>query len=74
MRDAEWKPSSLSRLPSTENKIAFSRQAYNDAVMQYNNKREMFPSNIIAGMFDFAEETYWKIVDAQERAVPKVKF
>src|SRR5262245_42577290 len=41
-------------LTSTENRIAFARQAYNDSVMDYNNKREMFPSSIIAGMFNFA--------------------
>ena len=41
-------------LTSTENKVAFARQAYNDSVMAYNNKREVFPSSIIAGMFDFA--------------------
>ncbi|MBI3179605.1 MAG: LemA family protein [Deltaproteobacteria bacterium] len=61
-------------LTSTENKIAFARQAYNDAVMHYNNKRQEFPSVIIAGMFNFKEEPYWRIEDAAERAVPKVSF
>jgi LemA protein len=41
-------------LTSTENKVAFARQAYNDSVMTYNTQREVFPSNIIAGMFNFA--------------------
>src|SRR5690606_24582302 len=44
-------------LTSTENKIAFARQAYNDSVMAYNNQREVFPSSIIAGMFNFTEAT-----------------
>ena len=61
-------------LTSTENKIGFSRQAYNDAVLFFNNKIEMFPSNIIAGMFNFAKSEFFEIEDAAERAIPKVKF
>ena len=61
-------------LASTENKIAFSRQAYNDAVLFLNNQIEMFPSNIIAGMFMFRKETPFEIEDASERSVPKVSF
>jgi len=61
-------------LTSTENKIGFSRQAYNDAVMQYNNKTEMFPSNIIAGSFGFQQAEFFEIEVAAEREVPKVKF
>lgn len=61
-------------LSSTENKIGFSRQAYNDGVMQYNNRVEMFPSNIIAGMFNFAKSEFFEIENATEREVPKVSF
>jgi len=61
-------------LTSTENKISFSRQHYNDTVMAYNNRRQEFPGVIIASMFNFAEEAYWKIEEAAERAVPKVSF
>jgi LemA protein len=64
-------------LTSTENKVAFARQAFNDAVMAYNNKREVFPSSIFAGMFNFAPGTLLAIpVDqqAQVRAAPQVKF
>jgi len=61
-------------LSSTENKIAFSRQNYNDQVMTYNNKIEMFPSNIIAGMFGFKASEFFEIEDKAEREVPKVSF
>lgn len=61
-------------LASTENKISFSRQAYNDAVLNYNNKIQMVPSNIIAGMFNFTPETYFELERAEEREVPKVSF
>jgi len=61
-------------LTSTENKVAFSRQAYNDTVMGYNNKREMFPSNIIAGMFGFAFAQSWELDDEAARDAPKVDF
>ena len=61
-------------LTSTENKVAFSRQAYNDAVLGYNNKREMFPSNIIAGMFGFNFAQSWELDDEAARDVPKVDF
>ncbi|HAL45361.1 MAG: hypothetical protein A2Y12_11665 [Planctomycetes bacterium GWF2_42_9] len=61
-------------LSSTENKIAFSRQAYNDQVLFYNNKIQMFPSNIIAGMFNFSQKEYFQIENAAEKAVPKVSF
>ena len=62
------------QLGSTENKIAFARQAYNDSVLFFNNKIEMFPSNIIAGMFNFKQAEMFEIEDASERAVPKVSF
>ncbi|MCK5839231.1 MAG: LemA family protein [Bacteroidales bacterium] len=61
-------------LSSTENKISFSRQNYNDQVLFFNNKTEMFPSNIIAGMFNFKEEEFFEIEDQTEKAVPKVDF
>ena len=64
-------------LSSTENKVAFARQAYNDAVMGYNNKREVFPNSIFAGMFGFAPATLLEIPAEQQaevRAAPKVQF
>ena len=61
-------------LTSTENKISFARQAYNDSVMTYNNKREMFPSSIIAGMFNFAAAQPFEISNAVERENVKVAF
>ena len=61
-------------LSSTENRIAFSRQAYNDQVLFFNNKIQMFPSNIIAGMFNFSKHDFFVIEDAAEKAVPKVSF
>jgi len=61
-------------LTSTENKIGFSRQAYNDSAMQFNNKIEMFPSNIVAGMFNFKLAEFFEIEEAGEREVPKVSF
>lgn len=61
-------------LTSTENKIAFARQYYNDSVMTYNNQRQQFPAVLIAGMFAFKEEPYWKIENAVEREAPKVSF
>jgi LemA protein len=61
-------------LTSTENKIAFSRQGYNDSVLFYNNKIQMFPSNIIANTFNFTQEEFFEIEDAGERDVPKVSF
>lgn len=61
-------------LTSTENKISFSRQNYNDQVLFYNNKIQMFPSNIIAGMFQFNEEEFFEIEDEKEKEVPKVSF
>ena len=61
-------------LTSTENRIAFARQAYNDSVMAYNNKREVFPSNIIAGMFGFVAAALLEITDPAQREAPKVSF
>ena len=61
-------------LSATENKIAFARQAYNDSVMTYNTKREVFPTTIIAGMFNFQEAHLFEIEQAAEREAPKVSF
>ena len=61
-------------LTSTENRIAFARQAYNDSVMAYNNRREVFPSNIIAGMFGFVAAALLEITDPGRREAPKVSF
>jgi LemA protein len=62
-------------LASTENKVAFARQAFNDAVMEYNTKRESFPDNILAGMFRFdAAELLQATESAEERKAPKVSF
>ena len=60
-------------LTSTENKIAFARQAYNDSVMT-TTKRERFPDNIIAGMFNFKEAQLYKITEAAEREAIQVQF
>ena len=61
-------------LTSTENKIAFARQSYNDAVMHYNNRREMFPSSFIAGMFNFTEAQLFEVSNDAERTPVKVQF
>lgn len=63
-------------LTSTENKVAFARQAYNDSVMGYNNKREVFPSSLLAGMFNFAAAALLDIPadKAEVREAPKVQF
>jgi LemA protein len=61
-------------LTTTENKISFARQFYNDSVMQLNNKTEMFPSNIIAGMFSFKQAEFFEVEEEAERKAPEVKF
>ncbi|MDI6451191.1 LemA family protein [Anaerobaca lacustris] len=61
-------------LTSTENKIAFSRQNYNDQVLFYNNKIQMFPSNIIAGMLSFTKRDFFEVESEAERQAPKVSF
>lgn len=61
-------------LTSTENKISFARQAYNDSVMTYNTNREVFPSNMIAGMFNFAPAELFVIDKPEEKNAPKVSF
>jgi LemA protein len=62
------------QLTSTENKISFSRQFYNDSVLNYNNKIQMFPSNVVAGMTGFKQGEFFKVEEAAEREVPKVSF
>jgi LemA protein len=61
-------------LTSTENKIAFARQNYNDQVLFYNNKTQMFPSNVVAGMFAFTKRDFFEVQTALEREPPKVSF
>jgi len=63
-------------LTSTENKVAFSRQAYNDSVMTYNNKRQTFPTSVLAGMFHFTVAAQWEIAPdkPETREAPKVQF
>ena len=61
-------------LTSTENRIAFSRQFYNDIVMRFNSGIQVFPANIIAGLFGFKAEEYFVINTPEEKEVPKVNF
>ena len=61
-------------LTTTENKVAFARQAYNDSVMQYNTLRESFPNNFFAGWFTFLPAELLEIEDEAKREVPKVSF
>lgn len=61
-------------LSTTENKVAFSRQAFNDSVLNYNNKVENFPNNILAGMFKFQTASFLEIESEEKRAVPEVSF
>jgi len=61
-------------LTSTENKVAFARQAYNDAVMSYNTAREVFPANMIAGPFNFGPAQLFEIEDSGQKEAPKISF
>ena len=61
-------------LTSTENKVAFARQAYNDGVMYYNNKREVFPNSFIANMYNFAPATPWEVETPEAKKAVKVSF
>jgi LemA protein len=61
-------------LTSTENKISFSRQYYNDSVLGYNNKIQMFPSNIVASMGGFQQSNFFEVTVLEEKEVPKVSF
>jgi len=64
----------MDELASTENRIAFARQGYNDSVLQYNNAREVFPNIFVANIFGFAAAEFFKIDSEEERAAPKVSF
>jgi LemA protein len=64
----------MEELTSTENRIAFARQAYNDAVTRYNTSRETFPSVLFAGMFGFSEAVLFEVKVEAEREAPKVSF
>lgn len=64
----------MEELVSTENKVAFSRQAFNDAVMEYNINREKFPNSVIAQFFQFREATPYAIENKEEQQAPKVSF
>ncbi len=61
-------------LTSTENRIGFARQYYNDSAMKYKNRIETFPGNIFAGMFNFAQEKFFEVEAPEDRQVPQVKF
>ncbi len=61
-------------LTSTENKVAFARQLYNDTATSYNTKQQQFPTNLVAGMANAAPAELWEIEEAAERAVPNVDF
>ncbi|MFU8787100.1 MAG: LemA family protein [Candidatus Izemoplasmataceae bacterium] len=64
----------MGQLKDTEDKISYSRQFYNDTVMKLNTKIEMFPTNIVAGMFGFKQEPFFQIEDATQREAVKVNF
>ncbi len=61
-------------LTSTENKVAFARQAYNDAVMLYNTARETVPTNFVANTFNFAEAQLFEVEELEQREAPKISF
>jgi LemA protein len=61
-------------LTSTENKISFARQAYNDSVMEYNTARETFPNSVVAQFFAFKEAALYELENNDERKAPKVSF
>lgn len=64
----------MEELSSTENRVGFARQAFNDAVTEYNNGRETFPGNVVAGMFSFPPAELLEIEEKEARTAPKVKF
>ena len=64
----------MKQLKDTEDKISFSRQFYNDTVLNYNNKLEVFPNNVIASMFKFEIAKFFEVKDEVQREAPKVKF
>ena len=64
----------MEELTSTENRVSFARQAFNDAVMQYNTAREVFPNSVLAGMFDFQPAGLFEIANPAEKEAVRVKF
>lgn len=64
----------MEELTSTENKVGFARQAYNDSVMNYNTYREQFPNNIFSGMFNFREAELFNVEEPEARKAVKVSF
>lgn len=64
----------MEELSSTENRVGFARQSFNDQVMEYNTGREKFPTNIIAGMFNFGPAELFVVERAEEKEAPKVSF
>ncbi len=64
----------MEELASTENKVAFARQAYNDSVMTYNTAREKFPANLVAGPFNFGPAELFEVEKPEQREAPKVSF
>jgi LemA protein len=64
----------MEELSSTENKVSFARQAYNDSVMSYNTRREVFPTNLIASTFNFAPAELFVIEKPEQKEAPKVAF
>jgi LemA protein len=64
----------MEELTSTENKVGFSRQHYNDSVMVYNTALESFPTNLMAGTFKFQRSEFFQVEDAAERKPVKVEF
>ena len=64
----------MEELASAENRIAFARQAYNDAVMGYNTAGEVFPANLLSGMFGFGRASLYELEDDAERAVPSARI
>lgn len=61
-------------LTSTENRVAFARQHFNDAVMHYNNRRETFPANLLSGMFGFQPAALFEVDEPEQREAPRVEF
>jgi LemA protein len=61
-------------LTSAENRVAFARQAYNDAIMTYRNKRDTFPSNLVAGMFNFGDAAYLELDEPRKRDAPQISL
>jgi LemA protein len=64
----------MEELTSTENKVAFARQAYNDSVMSYNTAREVFPNNVVAGTFNFGHAELFQLDEPAARTAPKISF